>query len=293
IHENIGNTCIAAKKGGKVIPLSSQLENGDIIEIITSPRSAPTYNWLRFAKSPRARTAIRHFLKREENQKTVKLGREIFTSEILKYNLKIEKKTLQHVLRSFGFHTPEDFYSAVGNGDIRPNQFMRKISGLKRDGLLTRLVSMIRVKSPAALKDDGRQHADSIIYASCCHPLPGDSIVGQRTAEGKLIIHISNCPTIGSIDPSELVNTVWDVNRDEDFEVSFKVAGEDRPNLLFEMIKVINSLNINLSYIEIKSENSIATGSFTGRVKNLSHFIRLRKKLFAVKGVLSIERLIQ
>ena len=111
--------------------------------------------------------------------------------------------------------------------------------------------------------------------------------------DGKLMIHISNCPSIGSIDPSELVNTVWDVGRDEDFEVSFKVAGEDRPNLLFEMIKVINSLNINLNFIEIKTENSIATGSFTGRVKNLGHFIRLRKKLFSIKGILSIERMIQ
>ncbi len=293
IHENIGNMCIAAKKGGKVIPLSSRLENGDIIEIITSPRSAPSYNWLRFAKSPRARTAIRHYLKREENQKTVKLGREIFTTEFSKYNLKIEKKTLQHVLKSFGFQTPEDFYFAIGNGDIRPNQFMRKISNLKKDSLLTRLVSMIKVKSPSSQTDAGSGNSGGIIYAPCCHPLPGDSIVGQRLPDGKLMIHISNCSVVGSVDPSALVNTVWDFGRDEDFEVSFKVAGEDRPNLLFEMIKVINSLNINLSYIEIKSENSIATGSFTGRVKNLGHFIRLRKKLFSLNGILSIERIIQ
>ena len=293
IHENIGNTCIAAKKSGKVIPLSSQLENGDIIEIITTPRSTPSYNWLRFAKSPRARTAIRHYLKREENQKTVKLGREIFTSEFAKYSLKIEKKTLQYILKSFGFLTPEDFFFAVGNGEIRPNQFMRKISNLKKESLLARLVSMIRIKSPASRTNNEFEHADSIIYATCCHPLPGDSIVGQRMPDGKLMIHISNCPSIGSIDPSELVNTVWDVGRDEDFEVSFKVAGEDRPNLLFEMIKVINSLNINLNFIEIKTENSIATGSFTGRVKNLGHFIRLRKKLFSIKGILSIERMIQ
>jgi len=107
------------------------------------------------------------------------------------------------------------------------------------------------------------------------------------------MIHLSNCSAIGSIEPSMLVNTNWEVDKNEEFEVSFKVAAEDRPNLLYDMIKVINSLNINLTFLEIKVDNSIAVGNLIGKVKNLNHFIKLRKKLFGVKGVLSIDRFVQ
>ncbi len=293
IHENIGNRCIAAKKGGKIIPLSSQLENGDIIEIITSPRSVPSYNWLMFAKSPRARTAIKHFLKREEHSKTVRMGRDIFSDEVKKYNLKMQKSVVEHVLKAFGFTAPEDFYYAVGSGVIRPNQFMRKISSLKKESLLTRLMQKIIVKSPVSPSGKQLHKTANVSYATCCHPLPGDSIVGYKKDDGSLEIHISNCPAVGSIDPANLVNANWDADQDENFDVSFRIAGEDRPNLLYDMIKVINSLDINLTFIEIKVDNSIAVGSFTGKVKSLNHFVKLRKKLFSIKGILSIERFIQ
>lgn len=292
IHENIGNHCIAAKKGGKIIPLATQLENGDIVEIITSPKSVPSYNWLKFAKSPRARTSIKHFLKRTEYNNTVKLGREIFFNELKKYNLAISKEIVKSVLKSYGFTAVEDFYYTVGNGEIRPNQFMRKISTFKKESLLERLVHKIRIKSPSDTKVE-EEKAKHIIYATCCHPLPGDTIVGQMIENDTVMIHLSNCSSIGSIDPSMLVNTNWEVDKNEEFEVSFKVAAEDRPNLLYDMIKVINSLNINLTFLEIKVDNSIAVGNLIGKVKNLNHFIKLRKKLFGVKGVLSIDRFVQ
>lgn len=292
IHENIGNHCIAAKKGGKIIPLATQLENGDIVEIITSPKSVPSYNWLKFAKSPRARTSIKHFLKRTEYNNTVKLGREIFFNELKKYNLAISKEIVKSVLKSYGFTAVEDFYYTVGNGEIRPNQFIRKISTFKKESLLERLVHKIRIKSPSDTKVE-EEKAKHIIYATCCHPLPGDTIVGQIIDKDTVMIHLSNCSSIGSIEPSMLVNTNWEVDKNEEFEVSFKVAAEDRPNLLYDMIKVINSLNINLTFLEIKVDNSIAVGNLIGKVKNLNHFIKLRKKLFGVKGVLSIDRFVQ
>jgi len=292
IHENIGNHCIAAKSKGKVIPLSTVLEKGDIVEIITSPKAFPSYQWLKFAKSQRARTSIKHFLKRTEYNDTVKLGRDIFLNELKKYNLTIDRDTVKLVLKSYGFSAVEDFYYSVGNGDIKPNQFMRKISSNRKESVLERLVQRIRIKSTKD-KPVEAEPTKNIIYASCCHPLPGDTIVGQLIDKDTVKIHLSNCPVLGSADPSTLLNTNWEVEKDEDFEVSFKVAAEDRPNLLYEMIKVVNSLNINLTYLDIKVDDSIAVGNFIGRVKNLNHFIKLRKKLFGVKGVLSIERFVQ
>jgi GTP diphosphokinase / guanosine-3',5'-bis(diphosphate) 3'-diphosphatase len=292
IHERIGNQCIAAKRRGKVIPLSTTLEKGDIIEIITSPKAHPSYNWLKFAKSQRARTSIKHFLKKTEYNDTVKLGRDIFINELKKYNLPIERQSLKTILKAYGFSAVEDFYYTVGSGEIKPNNFMRKLSSLKKESILEKFVEKIRIKSPknVIIKEE---NSKKIIYATCCHPLPGDTIVGQMLDDDTVMIHLSNCPVIGSADPVSLVNTVWEVDKDEEFEVSFKIAAEDRPNLLYEVIKIINSLNINLTFLELKTDNSIVIGNLIGKVKNLNHFIKLRKKLFGVKGVLSIERFVQ
>jgi GTP diphosphokinase / guanosine-3',5'-bis(diphosphate) 3'-diphosphatase len=169
---------------------------------------------------------------------------------------------------------------------------MRKIGSQKKDGFLDRLVQMVRIKSAEKSIDPEAKPAN-IVYSSCCHPLPGDTIVGELLDDGSVSVHLANCPLLGSVPPERLINTNWEVDKNEEFEVAFKIAAEDRPNLLYEMIKVMNSMNVNLSLLEIKSENSIAIGNFVGKVKSLNHFIKIRKKLFAVPGVLSIERFVQ
>ena len=290
IHENIGNHCIAAKKLGKVIPLDTILENGDIVEIITSPKMAPSFDWLRFTKSPRARSSIRQYLRKIEYGKTVGLGRDIFVAELKKYKISISSGLLKSVLISFGFKTSNDFYYAVGNAEIKPNHFMRKISSVRKEGIFDKLVQKIKVKSHEGKKGYSVRSSGSVKYAKCCHPLPGDSVVGESSKDGFITIHLSNCPVIGQTDPSSLLTVNWEVEKDDEFEVNFKVAAEDRPNLLYEIVKVMNSLNVNMTYLEIKTENSVATANLTGNVKNLNHYIKLRKKLFGIKGVLSIER---
>ncbi len=290
IHENVGNHCIAAKRSGRVIPLETILENGDVIEIITSPKMTPSFDWLRFTKSPRARSSIRQYLRKIEYERTVKLGRDIFVAEIEKYHIKINRDALKSVLISFGFKNSEDFYYAVGNAEIKPNHFMRKISSVRKEGIFDKLVQKIRIKSPEDKKGYSVRSSKSVKYAKCCHPLPGDSVVGETTPDGLITIHLSNCPSIGQTDPSNLLTVNWEIDKGDEFQVSFKVAAEDRPNLLYEFIKVMNSLNVSMTYLEIKTENSVATANFTGKVKSLNHYIKLRKKILDVKGVLSMER---
>jgi GTP diphosphokinase / guanosine-3',5'-bis(diphosphate) 3'-diphosphatase len=292
IHENIGNQCIAAKRNGKIIPLNSRLENGDIVEIITSPKTHPSYNWLKFTKSPRARTSIKHYLKKVENSDTVKLGRNIFIEELGRYKIKIDRDIIKSLMKSYGFIAVEDFYYSLGSGSIKPNQLMRKLGSQKKEGFLDRLAQMVRIKSPAENFDPEAKPAD-IVYSTCCHPLPGDTIMGELLDSGSVAVHLANCPLLGSVEPERLVNTNWEADKNEEFEVAFRVAAEDRSNLLYDIVKIMHSMNVGLSSLDIKSENSIAIGNFVGRVKSLNHFIKIRKKLFAVPGVLSIERFVQ
>ena len=293
IHENIGNRCIAAKVSGKIIPLSTVLENGSIVEIITSNKFTPTYNWLKFAKSPRARSSIKHFLKKIEFNKTLKLGRETFYNELEKYKIKPDREIIRQTSTIFGYKTIEEFYNAVGNGIVKPIHFMRKISSFKKEGFFEKLIHKIKLKSR-----DKREifntfvENSKMIHAQCCHPLPGDSIIGEIVDE-MIVIHIANCSKIGSVDSSNLININWETERSENFDVKFEVAGEDRQHLLLDMIKILNSLNINLSNLNIKVEDSIAVAEFIAKVKNLNHFIKLRKKLLSIKGVLSVERFLE
>jgi GTP diphosphokinase / guanosine-3',5'-bis(diphosphate) 3'-diphosphatase len=292
IHENIGNQCIAAKRNGKIIPLNSRLENGDIVEIITSPKTHPSYNWLKFTKSPRARTSIKHYLKKVENSDTVKLGRNIFIEELGRYKIKIDRDIIKSLMKSYGFIAVEDFYYSLGSGSIKPNQLMRKLGSQKKEGFLDRLAQMVRIKSPAENFDPEAKPAN-IVYSTCCHPLPGDTIMGELLDSGSVAVHLATCPLLGSVEPERLVNTNWEADKNEEFEVAFRVAAEDRSNLLYDIVKIMHSMNVGLSSLDIKSENSIAIGNFVGRVKSLNHFIKIRKKLFAVPGVLSIERFVQ
>ncbi|MCK4981034.1 MAG: bifunctional (p)ppGpp synthetase/guanosine-3',5'-bis(diphosphate) 3'-pyrophosphohydrolase, partial [Candidatus Delongbacteria bacterium] len=293
IHENIGNRCIAAKVSGKIIPLSTVLENGSIVEIITSNKFTPTYNWLKFANSPRARSSIKHFLKKIEFNKTLKLGRETFYNELEKYKIKPDREIIRQTSTIFGYKTIEEFYNAVGNGIVKPIHFMRKISSFKKEGFFEKLIHKIKLKSR-----DKREifntfvENSKMIHAQCCHPLPGDSIIGEIVDE-MIVIHIANCSKIGSVDSSNLININWETERSENFDVKFEVAGEDRQHLLLDMIKILNSLNINLSNLNIKVEDSIAVAEFIAKVKNLNHFIKLRKKLLSIKGVLSVERFLE
>ncbi|NOR44591.1 MAG: RelA/SpoT family protein [Candidatus Delongbacteria bacterium] len=293
IHENIGNHCIAAKMAGKIIPLSTILENGNVVEIITSQNFTPTYNWLKFAKSPRARSSIKHFLKKTQFNKTLKLGRETFYNELEKYKVKPDREIIRKTSTIFGYKTIEEFYSAVGNGAIKPIHFMRKISSFKKEGFFEKLIHKIKLKSrdKREIFNNYVENA-KMIHAECCHPLPGDSIVGE-IVDDMIVIHIANCSKIGSVDSSNLININWETERSENFDVKFKVAGEDRQHLLLDMIKILNSLNINLSNLTIKVEDSIAVAEFVAKVKNLNHFIKLRKKLLGIKGVLSVERFLE
>ncbi|MFO7810158.1 MAG: RelA/SpoT family protein [Candidatus Delongbacteria bacterium] len=228
IHENIGNHCIAAKKNGKIIPLNAALENGDIIEIITSPKTVPSFNWLKFSKSPRARSSIRHYLRKIEYGKTLKLGRDIFIRELDRYKIRINRDLIKNILLVFGFKAIEDFYFSVGNGEIRPNQFIRKIGASKKEGIFDKLVQKIKIKSPNDKNNIGPDNKRNIIYADCCNPLPGDSVVGEHTDDDAIRVHLVNCVEIGKIDPKNLININWQVDKDEEFEVAFKVAAEDR-----------------------------------------------------------------
>lgn len=293
IHENIGNHCIAAKISGQIIPLSTVLENGNVVEIITSKKYTPTYNWLKFAKSPRARSSIKHFLKKIEFNKTLKLGRETFYNELEKYKIKPDRDIIRKTSTIFGYKTIEEFYNAVGNGVIKPIHFMRKISSFKKEGFFEKLIHKVRLKSRDQHEIFNSSVANSkMINADCCHPLPGDSIVGEIVDE-TIVIHIANCSKIGAVEPNKLININWETERSENFDVKFKVAGEDRQQLLLDMIKVLNSLNINLSNLTIKVEDSIAVAEFIAQVKNLNHFIKLRKKLLSIKSVLSVERFLE
>jgi len=295
IHDNIGNHCIAAKVNGKILPLSSQLENGDVVEIITSQKQVPSHEWLKITKSAKARKAIKQFFKKNQYDHTIQLGKEILAAEILKYKLVTNDDFYSDLSNSFGFTHPDDCYFAIGQGEIKPIQFIRKIKPEEKNSLFKKLVNKIKFKpskndSSLKIHDANRS---IITLATCCEPLPGDLIIGELAEAGELKIHRLKCLNTREIDSEKLIDVQWDTEKGEEFKVTIKVAAEDRKHLVLDIITAISTFNIYFSRVEMQVEDGYATGTFVGMVQNLNQYLKIRNKISSVKGVITVNRVLE
>jgi len=295
IHDNIGNHCIAAKVSGSIIPLTSVLQNGDVVEILTSPNQKPSYDWLKIAKCAKARTAIKHFFKKTQFQQSLRLGNEIFDAEISKYDMNKDELDIAEIVNLFGFSEKDNFFSAIGNGKIKPTQIIRKLipNEGKKDSVFNKFLSKIRFKGKKKGLKIYDEEKQNINFAKCCHPLPGDRIIGEMKEDVGVVIHMANCPSIGEIEKENIIEIYWDTDSHENYPVKFIIAGEDRKTLLFDIIKVVDWANVNLSYLEVKAENTLMKATIIADVKNLNQYIKIRKKISSIRGVISIERVVE
>ena len=290
IHDNIGNHCIAAKISGKIKPLSTILQNGDVIDIMTSDKVEPGHEWLKFAKSSKARTAIKHFLKKNQYTKTLKLGEEIIVHELEKYNVKKSEQLINDLFDSMGFESAEELYHSVGQGKVKPLKFLRQIIPERKDSVLQKLVNRITFKQKSSGIKISKIQEKNVQMGKCCFPLPGENILGKVESNGQVVVHKAECENLEEISQDNLIKVFWAPEEDEHFNVKVRVIAEDRKDLLLDITKVINWANVNLAGLTLQVEDAIAKVEFIAQVKNLSHYTKIRKKLVQVRGLLNIER---
>jgi len=221
VHSEVGNTCVGAKINGRIVPLRSQLRNGDQVEIITSRAQTPSPTWESFVVTGKARACIRRFVRSQQRSQYVSLGREIITKTFRQEGYELTEKALRGVLKSFDSHDVEDLYAAVGEGQHTGREVLWAVfPGAKkaRAQKVVPIAPRARADKSHAIPIRGLIAGMAVHFAGCCHALPGDRIVGIVTTGKGVTIHTIDCETLeGFADmPERWLDVSWDVENEED-----------------------------------------------------------------------------
>ncbi|MBN1968873.1 MAG: bifunctional (p)ppGpp synthetase/guanosine-3',5'-bis(diphosphate) 3'-pyrophosphohydrolase [Candidatus Delongbacteria bacterium] len=293
IHESIGNRCIAAKVSGKITPLDTKLENGDIVEIITSTKQEPSHEWLNFVVSPKARSLIKAYLKKKQFDQTVALGKEIFTNEIENLNLEFTEEDLLDASMMLGLNTIETLYQEIGSGNIQSKNVIRKIipdfEEDHKESFLKKMMNKLKISSKER-KLAVRNLRENIKYGDCCFPLPGDKVIGVLDEESVLVVHRSDCQNLSHISSDKIFSLNWETEKSDSFVTRIRVISEDRKGLLFDLAKVLQDSNVDLRDFNMKIKETLVITDCIATVNNLSHYSRIRKKLSKIDGVIRVSR---
>ena len=305
VHTDVGHTCVGARVNGKMVPLRTQLKNGDIVDVVTAQGHKPSRDWLNFAGTSRARNKIKYFIHAEEKTRAMELGRKLVDKEIRRFNLSVKKvletQKLNEVAGEFGSKKTDDLFTAVGYGKLSPRAVLAKL--VPKDQLTespgqTALRSVVRrVLRPAEDKIKVQGFDDLMVFrARCCNPIRGEKIVGYITRGKGVSVHSATCPNVLNLlyDVERRIEVVWDKPRDNEasvFTVSLTIQVEDRRGILADVTSRIADIKINVRKVEaIASDDNHGQISVTLDITDLKHLQRVVKVVTSVPGVLDVER---
>jgi GTP pyrophosphokinase len=221
VHSMVGNTCVGAKVNGRIVPLRTQLKNGDQVEIIRSSSQHPSPVWEKFVVTGKARAEIRRFIRTEQRGENVKIGQALLDKLLKEYKLEVTDKTLEPILEMFEKEDADDLYAALGEGTLSKTEVFKAIfpdkelaTKRKRLSLLARLKGRKEEKEEQSMKLPIRGVADgmSVHFAGCCHPLPGESIVGITNTGKGVSIHTADCHELETFldEPERWIDVAWE-----------------------------------------------------------------------------------
>ena len=298
IHSDIGLHCSGARVNGQLVSLKYILRSGDTVEIITTPQQVPSRDWLKLVKTPRAKSKIRNWLKAQQRERSVALGREILESDLHRHGmnygtLKTQGK-LEALPKELGLKDEEALLAALGYGRITARQVLSKLvpaekleSGHKQpESSLERLFRLASGKiKHLGIRVKG---IDDVLvrFALCCHPLPGEHIVGFITRGRGVTVHTIGCPTILESDPHRKIEVTWEENVQAPRPVKIEVTCVDQPGLLAAISAAITSAKANIARAQIRTfTGQKAMNTFEVMIQNSEHLKQVLQNILKVKGV--------
>ncbi|MBI3003092.1 MAG: bifunctional (p)ppGpp synthetase/guanosine-3',5'-bis(diphosphate) 3'-pyrophosphohydrolase [candidate division NC10 bacterium] len=307
IHTDIGLHCVGAKVNGRIVPLRYELQNGDIVEIVTSPQQHPSKDWLKIVHTPRARSRIRAWLKNAERARSVQLGRELLERELRKLGKGaaplLTPEALAPVVERYGLGTAEEFLASVGYGKVSPRQAVGKLLPEEAEALVEAEAAKEREprerRPVSKVVEEGIriEGVDDILvrFGKCCTPLPGDEIVGFITRGRGVTIHTGDCPNVDGLtyDPARRIRVEWAERQRTPHQAKILVTiGQDRPGLLADISSAISSANVNIAQAEIRvTEERRGVNTFVLEVADLKQLQAAMQAVRKVSGVVGVERI--
>ncbi len=307
IHSEVGNHCSGARANGQIVPLRYKLRNGDVVEVMTSPSQQPNKEWLDFVATTRARTRIRSYLRAEQRQKSINLGRELLESEMRSAGISLARfvkneAELRRVLEAHKVGSVDELLLAIGFGRITAEDVVHTVRGPKglpgteeapaslRTGRLEQLVRKVTGRDHGGIRVNG---IDEVLvrYAKCCNPLPGDAIIGFITRGRGVTIHRRQCVKAFDTDPERRIEVSWDAKAKINRPVQIKVTTNNTPGILAIVSQIFSAQQLNISEANCRaSDDGRACNIFTFHVQELKQLKTVMKELGKVEGVVGVER---
>ncbi|MDI6777431.1 MAG: bifunctional (p)ppGpp synthetase/guanosine-3',5'-bis(diphosphate) 3'-pyrophosphohydrolase [Syntrophales bacterium] len=297
IHTDVGHQCVGAKVNRKIVPLKYELANGDTVEIITQAGHHPSKDWLKYAVTSRARSKIRNWIKTEEREKSVTLGKDLLESECKRHHLKlsqiIKSEEIKKIYEEYSINSPDDLMAIVGYGRVSPKrivQYFLPEDEAKGDETIPEKRKK-RSSDSMGISLTGIEDV-MVRFAKCCHPIPGDEISGYISRGRGVVIHSVSCPSIQEMDTERLVNVAWNIKEKHTYPVQMRVICQDKKGVLAEISNVISSLDVNISQANIDTRPDMqAICDFKMDVSDLDHFNQIISAIKKLKSVISVDRI--
>jgi GTP pyrophosphokinase len=325
IHSAVGNHMTGAKVNGRIVPFDSQLNNGDIVEIITSKTShGPSRDWMKICKSNEARNKIRQWFKKERREENVATGRAIFESEIKRNGITMAEITasdvLPQILRKVKYGSLDDLYAAIGYGGttaqkavIRIRDELLRLSKLQKDqaqqqemlergeGLHVASNPVVPIPKPKRFQSKNGiivEGLDNCLvkFAKCCTPVPGDPVVGFITRGYGISVHRQDCP---NADPARRrpeeqgrwISVSWGETHQDAYQTSLDITAKDRQNLFLDVAAALSAAQVKVDSLSAKSSpDGFAIITAVLQVHSLEEIQSVMRKLNGINGVMDVRR---
>jgi GTP diphosphokinase / guanosine-3',5'-bis(diphosphate) 3'-diphosphatase len=307
IHTEVGHQCVGAKVNGRIVPLRYELQNGDIIEIMTQPGHHPSRDWLALAKTSRARSKIKAWLNASERARSIALGKDLTEKEFRKFKLSLktfaEEGRLQEALRKLGFAELDDFHAAVGYGKTTPSSLVttlvpqQELKERPPDGAVARVVKRALGIGERKVKVRGMDDI-MVTLARCCSPVRGEPIVGYISRGKGVSVHSAECPNVAQLlyDADRRIEVEWDSTGDGApvYDIKLELDLEDRQGLLAKIVNTIADEKTNIRNVEAKAlEGNNARATLVLAVTDRDQMDRIMARIRKIEGVRQVERVLR
>ena len=305
IHSEVGIHCVGAKINGRVVSITKELENGDVIEVVTNENRTPSPDWLNSVLTPKAKQEIKNWLRQQQKFRSTLLGRELLDHDLKKIDHEIEvpldDKRLLPIAITLGFKTTEELLAAIGFGNLMSKEVMQHLLPenviddfeKRENSRIRRFIRRITKRSNTGIKIKG--HDEKLIrFAKCCDPIPGDPVTGFITREKGVSIHAKDCGNVSQFlnQEEQLLEVDWDDSESTELHpVPLSLEAKDEPGVLAEISSSIAKCNANIAWLSAKTHKQIAGIQLEVQVYDLKHLKNVIKSIRNLKTIKSVNRL--
>ncbi len=294
IHTDVGNSCVACRISRRLAPLSEPLQSGQTVEIITAPGTQPNPAWLSFVITGKARSNIRHYLKNQKYSESITLGKRLLNKALANFGSQIDsvpKESIDSLVQQFNLQSLDQLLEEIGLGNRMAYIIAQLLAAAKQESNLgiENRNSREQTSTFAILGSEGMV----MNYAKCCHPIPGDPIVGHISSGRGMVIHTEDCINIAEIqdNPDKCVAVTWDPNVEGEFSVEFRVELENQRGIIATLATTITGVEANIEKIStVERDAKFSIVNLSLNVKNRVHLARVMKRVRLIKAVSKVTR---